>query len=97
MQTAFNKARDAAGLGDNVTPHVLRHTWATWFYAQTRDFGTLMDQGGWSKADMANRYRKLAPDDLSERLLKHGWDFRRDHLTNEAPKLRLVASSNQEK
>jgi integrase len=76
MQTSFNRARDLAGLGDDVTPYVLRHTWATWFYAQTRDFGTLMDLGGWDKADTANRYRKLAPDDLSERLFAHGWDFR---------------------
>jgi integrase len=76
MQTSFNAARDAAGLGDDVTPYVLRHTWATWCYAQTRDFGGLMDQGGWAKADMANRYRKIAPDDLGRRLLDHGWDFR---------------------
>lgn len=75
MQGAFNKARDAAGLGRDVTPHTLRHTWATWYYAQTRDFGGLMDLGGWEKADMANRYRKLAPDDLGETLYRHGWDF----------------------
>lgn len=78
MAAAFNKARDLAGLGDDVTPHVLRHTWATWYYAATRDFGGLMDLGGWQKADMANRYRKLAPDDLAQRLLDHGWDFRPD-------------------
>ncbi|WP_213547827.1 tyrosine-type recombinase/integrase [Vannielia litorea] len=76
MQTAFNKAREAAGLGRDVTPHVLRHTWATWFYAQTRDFGGLLDRGGWTKADTANRYRKIAPEDLAARLLAHGWDFR---------------------
>lgn len=76
MQTSFNLARAAAGLGDDVTPYVLRHTWATWYYAQTRDFGALMDLGGWVKADTANIYRKLAPDDLAERLLAHGWDFR---------------------
>jgi integrase len=76
MQTAFNAARDAAGLGEDVTPYTLRHTWATWFYAQTRDFGALMDLGGWDKADTANRYRKLAPDDLADRLFAHGWDFR---------------------
>lgn len=76
MQTAFNAARDTAGLGEDVTPYTLRHTWATWFYAQTRDFGALMDLGGWDKADTANRYRKLAPDDLAERLLAMGWDFR---------------------
>lgn len=79
MQTAFNAARDAAGLGCDVTPHVLRHTWATWFYAQTRDFGALMDLGGWQKADMANRYRKIAPADLAARLLAHGWDFADEH------------------
>jgi integrase len=78
MQAAFNAARDAAGLGPEVTPHVLRHTWATWFYAQTRDFGGLMDCGGWQKADMANRYRKLAPADLGARLQARGWDFRAD-------------------
>lgn len=76
IQGAFNKARDAAGLGHDVTPHVLRHTWATWFYAQTRDFGHLMDLGGWSKADTANRYRKIAPDSLGLDLLRLGWDFR---------------------
>ena len=63
---------------DDVTPHVLAHTFATWFYAPIRDFGALMDQGGWTKADMVNRYWKLAPDDLSKRLLKVGWDFRPD-------------------
>lgn len=78
MQTAFNAARDAAGLGKDVTPYTLRHTWATWFYAQTRDFGALMDLGGWDRADTANRYRKIAPDDLPQRLLAHGWDFRTD-------------------
>ncbi len=76
MQTSFNAARDAAGLSKDVTPHVLRPTWATWYYAQTRDFGGLMDMGGWAKADMANRYRKIAPDDLGRRLLDHGWDYR---------------------
>lgn len=79
MAASFKKAVVAAELETKgprkVTPHTLRHTWATWFYAQTRDFGRLQDLGGWEKADTANRYRKLAPADLSERLFKHGWDF----------------------
>lgn len=75
MQTAFNNARAEAGLGEDVTPHTCRHTWATWYYAQTRDFGGLMDHGGWKKADMANRYRKLAPIDLPARLRTAGWNF----------------------
>lgn len=75
IQGAFNKARDLAGLGGDVTPHSLRHTHATWFYAQTKDLFGLMQQGGWRKADMALRYTKLAPADLSDTLLKYGWDF----------------------
>lgn len=95
IQTAFNKARDAAGLEGGgprkVTPHVLRHTWATWYYAQTKDFGGLMDLGGWAKSDMANRYRKLAPDDLADRLLRFGWDFRQKSVNPEKrPNLRVV-------
>lgn len=93
---AFNACREAAGLGRDVTPHVLRHTWATWFYAQTRDFGRLMDLGGWKKADMANHYRKLAPEDLGDRLAAHGWDFTRAEFRRPAvrpgarPELRAI-------
>lgn len=80
IKTAFNRARAAAGLAssgpDKVTPHTMRHTWATWHYAQNRDFGALLDLGGWSSADVANIYRKIAPDDLAARLLAHGWDYR---------------------
>ena len=77
MAEAFKKVRDAAGLGSDVVPYTLRHTWATWFYAQTKDWGALLDQGGWNRSDTANRYRKIAPSDLGNRLLAHGWDFRR--------------------
>ncbi|MGK7753753.1 tyrosine-type recombinase/integrase [Roseovarius sp. C03] len=77
---AFKNIREAAGLGPEVTPHVLRHTWATWFHAQTRDFGALMDLGGWRKSDMANRYRKIAPEDLADRLFARGWDFTREEF-----------------
>lgn len=74
---AFNKARDKAGLGPDVVPHVLRHTWATWFYAETKDFGGLMDRGGWRDPRMANRYRKMAPDWLPAEIEKIGWSVHR--------------------
>ena len=32
-----------------------------------------MDLGGWEKADMANRYRKIAPTGLGEELVVKGW------------------------
>jgi integrase len=75
IKAAFDTARLAAGLGPDVVPHSLRHTWATWFYSATKDFGGLLDKGGWQKSDMANRYRKIAPADLPDRLLDHGWQF----------------------
>lgn len=72
---AFNRARDGAGLGDDVTPHVLRHTWATWFYAVHKDLPALMAHGGWVSVSMSIRYTKLAPADLPETLKAHGWTF----------------------
>ncbi len=72
---AFNKARERAQLGRDVTPHVLRHTWATWFYAATGDLIRLEHLGGWRSAAMVRRYTKIAPADIPGRLLAHGWDF----------------------
>ena len=84
MATAFNRARDAAGLGPDVTPHVLRHTWATWAYAQTRDLLWLARRGGWSSTRMVERYAHLAPADLPARLRAHGWDMTDAHLGQHA-------------
>lgn len=75
IKTGFDQARRAAGLGAEVTPHVLRHTWATWFYGATADFGRLLDLGGWARADMAQRYRKAAPRWIAAALADHGWHF----------------------
>lgn len=79
MAVAFNKVRDAAGLDDSVTPYVLRHSWASWRFSMTKDWGALLDQGGWNRSDTANRYRKITPADLGHRLLEHGWDFRQNY------------------
>lgn len=57
------------------TPHVLRHTWATWYYGTQKDVVRLMALGGWKKMEMVQRYVKLAPHDLGPKLLKHGWKF----------------------
>jgi len=46
MKGAFDKISDAADLPFHPTPHILRHTWATWYHPQTRDFGALLDLGG---------------------------------------------------
>ena len=75
LRNPFHAARDRAGLGDDVTFHTLRHTWATWFYAVNRDLFLLEDFGGWEKADTAKRYAKLAPASLPAELAAHGWAF----------------------
>lgn len=85
----FNRARKEAGLDKDVTPHVLRHTWATWFYAANRNLPALMSNGGWVSVSMAIRYTKLAPADLPAQLVKHGWDYER--AEGALPALRLVA------
>ena len=46
------------------TPHDLRHTWATWFYAATKDLLLLKDEGGWRTLKMVERYTHLMPSDL---------------------------------
>lgn len=86
---SFNRARVLAGLGEDVTPHVLRHTWATWFYAVNRNLPALMANGGWVSVSMAIRYTKLAPADLPAQLEKHGWNF--DRAEPAAANIRLVA------
>lgn len=93
----FNKARDYAALESDgpraVTPHVLRHTWATWFYAASgHNLVALQNNGGWEDARTAMHYTKLAPADLSTRLVAHGWDFAsRGDLGEKAAKPNLRA------
>lgn len=67
-------ARDA-----NVEPfgaHVLRHTFATWFYSATLDRERLKALGGW-KSEEVGRYCHLAPRGLGAELERFGWDFSR--------------------
>jgi len=45
----------------DVTPHVLRHTWASWRYAFHRDILRLKAEGDWSSVSLVERYAKLVP------------------------------------
>jgi len=55
--------------------HVLRHTWATWAYAVTKDLHFVMNQGGWKSPELAMRYIHAGTDDLATAVLAHGWEF----------------------
>lgn len=63
IATAFHGACRRAAL-NGVTPHTLRHTWASWRYAHHRDPMRLRDEGGWGTIAQVERYAKLAPETM---------------------------------
>lgn len=54
----------------DMTPHDLRHSWATWFYALSKDMMLLRDEGGWSTTKMVERYAHLMRSDQLAGILK---------------------------
>jgi len=55
-----------------LTPHDLRHTWATWFYALSKDMLLLKDEGGWRTLSMVERYAHLMPSSMGPQI-KRVW------------------------
>ncbi|MCO5144603.1 MAG: tyrosine-type recombinase/integrase [Aquamicrobium sp.] len=75
VRTAFATAvRSGGGDPGIITPHVCRHSWATWFYAQTRDPLRLKEEGGWLSNEW-QRYVKLGTPEIGEEAAKKGWNF----------------------
>jgi integrase len=60
IKHGFRRAVERAGLA-HLTPHDLRHTWASWHYAQHRDLLRLKQEGGWSSVALVERYAHLMP------------------------------------
>jgi integrase len=60
IKTAWRGALRRAQL-DQLTPHDLRHTWATWHYALNRDPLLLKAEGGWSSVTLVERYAHVMP------------------------------------
>lgn len=56
-----------------LTPHALRHSWATWDYAVHKDILALQQRGGWTSSDLVERYTHLADDRLKEEVIAAGW------------------------
>ncbi len=73
IKTAFKGACRRAGISD-FTPHDCRHTWASWFYAETRDLVALMNLGGWKSEKMVMRYTHLNPDHLAAAIDRLPWE-----------------------
>ena len=88
IRTMFENSVTAIGLDPRVvTPHVCRHTWATWYYAETRDPIRLKEEGGWASVAMVERYAKLATPALAADVKKYGWGFGGDSAADRAPSL----------
>lgn len=54
---------------EDVTPHVLRHTWASWHYAVHKDLLRLKQDGDWSSVALVERYAKLTPPGMAPAIL----------------------------
>lgn len=61
IKNGWKGAIRRAGLDAELTPHDLRHTWASWQYALDRDLLRLKIEGGWSSVLLVERYAHLLP------------------------------------
>jgi integrase len=61
IKKGFKGALRRAGLDPELSPHDLRHTWASWHYAVHRDVLRLKIEGGWSSVLLVERYAHLLP------------------------------------
>jgi len=61
FKTAWEGATRRAELDPELTPHDLRHTWASWHYALYKDPLRLKQEGGWSDLSLVERYAHLLP------------------------------------
>jgi integrase len=78
IKKPFVRAVEAAGLDPaTYTPHICRHSWATWYYDQTKDVLRLKAEGGW-KSEEYQRYTKLNAGGIGAIALECGWDFMAD-------------------
>lgn len=61
-------------LKTDVTPHVCRHTWATWHYQANRDLTKLQELGGWKSLAMVMRYAHTNVETHAESINALPWD-----------------------
>lgn len=74
IRTAFKTSCRHAKLF-NVTPHVLRHTFASRLVMAGVDLRTIQELGGWRELEMLQRYAHLSPNHKSEAVEKIATNF----------------------
>ena len=62
IKSSFTTARTNAGLGKDVTPHTLRHTFASRLGMAGVDPRTIQELGGWKRIEMVMRYSHLSDE-----------------------------------
>ena len=79
----WSQAIKEIGLDPSIyTPHTTRHSWATWFYSQTKDIIRLKAEGGW-ESDEWTRYVKLAVPKIGQDAIRLGFDFTQNGMETE--------------
>ncbi|MBI2962729.1 MAG: site-specific integrase [Deltaproteobacteria bacterium] len=66
IRNAFELAPEKAGLGKDVTPHILRHTFASRLAMAGVDLRTIQELGGWKTLALVERYSHLSPSHKAE-------------------------------
>jgi site-specific recombinase XerD len=74
VKTVFRTACKRAGLV-GVSPHVLRHTFASRLVMSGVDLKTVMELGGWSSLEMIQRYAHLSASHKAEAIERIGREF----------------------
>ena len=73
---AFASVVRAAGLSPDITPHCLRHTFASHFYAATLNIKALQKLGGWASHEIPlSTYVELLPASTADELLAASIDY----------------------
>jgi len=74
-----------------MSPHDLRHTFATWHNAVNGDNILLMRVGGWTSLRLVERYAHLADRNLRQEVIASGWSEISAPVENTSNRLRLIA------
>lgn len=82
VHKAFRAVREAAGLGEDVTPHILRHTAATWGMQNRADPYALSGMLGMTLETLQNVYGHHHPDHNREAAAAIAKRPKREHRTD---------------
>lgn len=90
IKSGWRGAVTRAGLDFELSPHDLRHSWASWRYALDHDLLALKREGGWASVGQVERYAHLLPQGHTEEIRRF-WGFSGDLAVTAAEERRSTA------